>query len=125
MGFRDPQQASNAIEALKVEMARVVLPGASSTRNAEGAQGRRKKKETSSFWDRHDRDVERSNASAVAGPTDDISVEVAKYLRMKSTPRNQCPLIWWREIGREVCPRIYQVALKYLIIPGSSVPCER
>ena len=35
------------------------------------------------------------------------------------------PLTWWNNIGQRQFPFISKVAFKYLIIPATSVPCER
>jgi hAT family C-terminal dimerisation region len=35
------------------------------------------------------------------------------------------PLLWWKEVGRDLYPTLYRMALDYLSIPVTSCDCER
>jgi hypothetical protein len=56
---------------------------------------------------------------------DTVADEVLKYLKMNNNPEPRDPLAWWESVGKEMFPSIYVVAMKYLILPGTSVPSER
>lgn len=126
IGFRFPEQASNAVKSLKDEMTRLenVRVSASAAQPESRPQTAKKTAQRKrSFWNAFDQEVERTTTNSA--PVDDIGTEVFKYLKMKNIPREDNPLTWWQEVGKELFPRIYRVAVKYLIIPGSSVPSER
>ena len=40
-------------------------------------------------------------------------------------PRTSSPFAWWSGEGKRKFPELYELALKYLSIPASSVPSER
>ncbi|XP_059098333.1 zinc finger BED domain-containing protein 4-like [Tigriopus californicus] len=47
------------------------------------------------------------------------------YLNSPCQPRWTNPLDWWKQIGREKHPELFQIVKKYLSIPATSVPSER
>ncbi len=55
-----------------------------------------------------------------------IDLEIKRYLSLPCEDRTSTePLSWWNKVGRGQFPTISKVAFKYLIIPATSVPCER
>lgn len=74
------------------------------------------------LWDIFDEDVyelidQRSSASHAIQ-------ELQKYLEDPLLPRTEDPLKWWME-NKSKFPNIYELALKLLSIPATSVPSER
>jgi len=125
IAFRSPEKAAVAVEALKTEMS-LIRSGNVSTDTAVPGPSSRVQGKKSSVWDSFDQEVENSHVRRVdASSSEDISTEVFKYLRMRNLPREKDPLYWWNEIGKDLFPRIYKVARKYLLVLGSSVPSER
>ena len=56
---------------------------------------------------------------------DRFSEEVVKYLNMPNGDRSSDPIKWWINEGKDKLPNLSSVALKALILPGTSVPSER
>ena len=44
---------------------------------------------------------------------------------MPNLDRSENPLEWWEKSGKTLFPTLYKTAIKYLIIPATSVPNER
>lgn len=61
---------------------------------------------------------------STSNTTEDSTFEVQRYLAEGNTPRTQDPLQYWKN-NQKTYPHLYQLALKYLCTPSSSVPCER
>ncbi len=57
------------------------------------------------------------------GSSDSI-IEMRRYAEEKVVPRNQDPLVWWRN-HEQTFPTLSKLAKKYLGITASSVPSER
>jgi hypothetical protein len=80
----------------------------------------------SSLWASFDTQVENSATGRQTNRHEDaLSAELVKYLKMMNIPRTANPLAWWCSVGKELYPVIHEVAKKYIIIPGTSVPSER
>uniref|UniRef100_A0A1X7TCX8 HAT C-terminal dimerisation domain-containing protein n=1 Tax=Amphimedon queenslandica TaxID=400682 RepID=A0A1X7TCX8_AMPQE len=47
-----------------------------------------------------------------------------QYLKVKILDRNEDPIVWWSE-HEAAYPSLHKLAMKYLSIPGTSVPAER
>jgi hypothetical protein len=55
-----------------------------------------------------------------------IDIEVKRFLNLPCEDRSKTdPLKWWSTVGKSLFPTISRVAFKYLIVPATSVPCER
>ena len=54
-----------------------------------------------------------------------IDQELKEFLNTKTIDFDADAIDWWVKIGKGSFPMLYEVAMKYLIIPGSSVPSER
>lgn len=54
-----------------------------------------------------------------------IDQELAEFLSKKTISHKEDAIEWWVKIGRASYPQLFEIATKYLIIPGSSVPSER
>ncbi|XP_055590435.1 zinc finger BED domain-containing protein 4-like [Uranotaenia lowii] len=59
-----------------------------------------------------------------ASPAVAAIIELDKYVAELHLQRKNDPLLWWEE-RKSVYPRLYQMVLKRLCIPATSVPCER
>ncbi|XP_077096440.1 E3 SUMO-protein ligase ZBED1-like [Siphateles boraxobius] len=58
-----------------------------------------------------------------SGSSDSI-IEMRRYAEEKVLPRNQDPLVWWRN-HEQTFPALSKLAKKYLGVTASSVPSER
>ncbi len=54
-----------------------------------------------------------------------VDLEFRRFLGLKVVDRTQDPMEWWATFGIANFPSLYTTAMKYLIIPASSVPSER
>lgn len=61
---------------------------------------------------------------SVITPSITAQLMVRQYLQMPYLDRSKCPLTFWEE-HKNTLPEMYQIAVKYLCIPGTSVPSER
>ncbi|XP_073979938.1 E3 SUMO-protein ligase ZBED1-like [Rhodnius prolixus] len=77
---------------------------------------------TSSLWREFDAKIKTLNAKQT--PVSASIIELDKYLAEPFLNREANPLDWWRE-RKDLYPRLYDVVLKRLSIPATSVPCER
>ena len=57
-------------------------------------------------------------------PASDSMVEIRQYVQQKNTGRKEDPLLWWQQNCTQY-PHLQDLAMKYLCIPGTSVPSER
>lgn len=76
----------------------------------------------SSIWEEFDETINQLQGSHDPGSA--AIVELDKYLSEAYLPRSSDPLNWW-ESRKLLYPRLYQLVLKRLCIPATSVPCER
>lgn len=76
----------------------------------------------SSVWDEFDEAV--NNLQAKYDPSAAAIVEFDKYLAEMHLSRTNDPLVWW-ESRKQMYPLLYDIMLKRLCIPATSVPCER
>lgn len=117
--FVDPLASSKAITHIKREIKH--LEEQRSSESSEGETQQQSENPKFDFWSYHKslahsrkstrRDVERR---------DELSV----YLANPVSPLNTDPIILWDEM-KSVFPSLYILALKYVIIPATSVPAER
>ncbi|KYN16919.1 Zinc finger BED domain-containing protein 1 [Trachymyrmex cornetzi] len=76
-------------------------------------------------WNIHDELVtSRSENLDEFGENGGLSAEFRQYLISPVADRRKCPLKTWQRL-RALHPHLYEIALKYLVIVGTSVPCER
>ena len=75
-----------------------------------------------SIWQSFDIKVTESQTQRT--PNNDAIVEMRQYILAKNIDRNENPLKWW-VANKNVYPKLYTLALKYLCIPATSVPAER
>lgn len=73
------------------------------------------------LWKTLDMEVEENKKTSNA--TADSMIEVQRYLAESNTPRTQDPLQYWKN-NQNTYPHFYQLALKSLCSPSSSVPYE-
>ncbi|KAK7930580.1 hypothetical protein WMY93_006975 [Mugilogobius chulae] len=74
------------------------------------------------LWDLLDQQV--LDSKKIKNATASATVEVQRYLSELNVARSEDPLVYWAQ-KKELYPHLYELALKYLCIPASSVPCER
>ena len=55
----------------------------------------------------------------------EIEIELKKLKSLPNLSRKENPLEWWENTGKTLFPSLYITAIKYLIIPATSVPSER
>ncbi|XP_041841820.1 zinc finger BED domain-containing protein 4-like [Melanotaenia boesemani] len=122
VGFFSPQRATEAVKRLKSECAAEMrshepdpAEEPSSSHGSEPSSGH-------NLWKPLDMEVEESRRTS--NTTADSIVEVQRYLAESNTPRTQDLLQYWKN-NQKTYPHLYQLALKYLCTPSSSVPCER
>ncbi|CAI5666116.1 unnamed protein product [Oreochromis niloticus] len=72
------------------------------------------------LWQRLDEEVGRQTNNATA----DSIIEVQRYLAERNIPRLEDPLTYWGN-RKTSYPNLFNLALQFLCIPASSVPCER
>ncbi|XP_054861274.1 zinc finger BED domain-containing protein 4-like [Amphiprion ocellaris] len=123
VGFFSPLKATEAVKRLKSECAAEMRshepdPAGeepSSSHGSEPSSGH-------NLWKPLDMEVEENNSTS--NTTAGSIVEVQRYLAETNTPRAQDPLQYWKN-NQKTYPHLYQLALKFLCTPSSSVPCER
>ena len=77
---------------------------------------------SSSIWEEFDETINKLQGAYDPGSA--AIVELDKYLAEEYLPRNNDPLLWW-ESRKLIYPTLYQLILKRLCVPATSVPCER
>ncbi|XP_059085101.1 zinc finger BED domain-containing protein 4-like [Tigriopus californicus] len=78
-----------------------------------------------SLWTKMDREViteMKDSYSSSNQATNELHLYLTEVPRIS---RQSDPLNWWVKVSKERFPHIYQVGIKYLAIPATSVPSER
>ena len=128
-GFRTETSCNLALGKLKEQMRLLETdsvteeeePNAPAPMNPTGESG-------SSFWSYLDSKVRKKPNQPTTSHDENESIimnEVSKYLKLINLDRKEDPLGWWKSTGQTMFPKLYSVAQKFLIIPGTSVPSER
>jgi hypothetical protein len=56
----------------------------------------------------------------------EVEIALKKFFSLPVENREETnPIEWWQAKGKGLIPYLCKVALKYLIIPATSTPCER
>lgn len=58
------------------------------------------------------------------GESEGIPTEFRQYLNSPVMDRKKCPLKLWQQL-KALYLHLYQISLKYFVVVGTSVPCER
>lgn len=74
------------------------------------------------IWE--DFDIQVISAQQQQSGSSDSIIEMRRYAEEKVVPRNQDPLVWWRN-HEQTFPTLSKLAKKHLGITASSVPSER
>ena len=74
------------------------------------------------LWHAFDRQV--AEMTSKRTPASDAMVEIRQYVQLKNIGRKEDPLLWWHQ-NHSQYPHLQHLVLKYLCIPGTSVPAER
>lgn len=75
----------------------------------------------SCLWEPFDSMVSQHGKNAMDSAKQDIHT----FLSLPCQPRSSDPLHWWKGLGKDKFPLLFQLAQKYLCIPATSVPSER
>ncbi|XP_055077989.1 uncharacterized protein LOC129456267 [Periophthalmus magnuspinnatus] len=86
------------------------------------AAGLAEAEEGDSLWDFLDCRV--GATQGTNSTTADATVEVQRYLSEAYLPRGEDPLKYW-ESRKDIYPHLHRMAIDYLHIPATSVPCEQ
>ena len=81
-------------------------------------------KPTSSLWAVFDQAVSKQKKKQNCKKLE-IELELKKFKSMPNLERAENPLEWWEKSGKVLFPNLYPTAIKYLVIPATSVPSER
>lgn len=77
---------------------------------------------TETIWSHFDKKV--SNIKSFTTPSTTATLMVRQYLEVSPLERNKNPLEFWKR-NKLIMPELYDIAIKYLCIPCTSVPSER
>ena len=88
--------------------------------------------EDASLWGSLDEEIQTSQDEAPEPVTiDSVTKECEEYFKEPNIPRKNKkkewsdPLEWWNSPSGEKYPNLRKIALKFLIVSGTSVPSER
>ncbi|XP_060806471.1 E3 SUMO-protein ligase ZBED1-like [Amyelois transitella] len=74
------------------------------------------------LWEDFDKKI--SERELIQTPTSSAIVIVKQYREMQYLDRHLEPILFWEQ-RKKAMPELYELAIKYLCIPASSVPAER
>ncbi len=127
--FRQNEKKDRAIAKLKQELLALSekkkeeSTAASSTTTAQDLPTAPKTMKTD-LWSSFDTDVSQL-VSTKHGSSSLIEMDVRNYFSLSCEPRSCDPLTWWVKEGKQRFPLMYELAVKYLSVPATSVPSER
>lgn len=78
--------------------------------------------QTSSLWKHFDTKV--AQVKTTATPSVMVTLMMRQYLEMPHLERTKHPLEFWKKY-KQTFPELYEISLKYLCVPATSVPSER
>ena len=78
----------------------------------------------SKLWAMFDSKVSKQQKNRNSNKSE-MELELKKFKALPNLPRSDDPLKWWELSGKTLFPKLYNTAIKYLIIPATSVPAER
>ncbi|CAG4945812.1 unnamed protein product [Parnassius apollo] len=78
------------------------------------------------IWDFHKLLVKKqlSLYTAHAQESEGLNEEFKHYLSQAVVHLNYDPILYWQKQKNSICHRVHSIAVKYMSIVGSSVPCE-
>ncbi|TRY73003.1 hypothetical protein TCAL_14104 [Tigriopus californicus] len=128
--FRSTDGLDQALTELKEELKKgSIVPVSGSDIPSASYEGvlssQASKRSKKSLWTKMDREViteMKDSYSSSNQATNELHLYLTEVPRIL---RQSDPLNWWVKVGKERFPHIYQVAIKYLVIPATSVPSER
>lgn len=113
---------NQAFEQLKNKVCLVSLPPTTSTATTISQTPSQGSRTASLIWKTFDEQFDLCRGSQ--NPTAAGIIELDKYMNEPLIGRHEDPLIWWSE-RKTIYPRLFNIVLKRLCIPATSVPCER
>ncbi len=121
--FRSQEKKKYALTCLEKELRELYKKNQQCVESKSSTELPMKKK-CSGLWDDHDAHVKNQETSP--GTSSDLSkVDVREYLSLPCQLRKSDALQWWLLEGKRRFPQMFKIALRYLIIPATSVPSER
>ena len=124
MAFNTPGAAQHIEQYLTEEMKSIETQSSDNSEIVNEAEttSAQDQENACSIWESFDEKVNHQLTHHT--PTSDAIIETKQYLLLKNLGRKEDPLEWWKT-HRQLYPRLFQLATKYLCIPGTSVPAER
>ncbi|XP_046484440.1 zinc finger BED domain-containing protein 4-like [Neodiprion pinetum] len=119
--FQRAMHAADAVEHIRKRMNSSITQtstsiSVSSTVNFEAQLNK------NNIWRHHDQLVAKTSAATYS--LDGVAFELKQYLTQPVIPRNEDPLKYW-QLLKPSFPSLFQIAMKYFCVVGTSVPCER
>ena len=76
-------------------------------------------------WAVWDIEMEASDKIDPYVPRDVLDSELDEFLGEQRIERSKDPLDWWVKIGKNKFPTLFEIAMKFMIVPATSTPSER
>ena len=121
-GFMKPQNIVKATTWLSNEGMAMIAKRSSGEENTE-CDSAVNEKESNSLWGMFE-DEANIQGQAVNNPNE-LDKEMNRYFLEPKLERDRNPLEWWTNTGKQTYPNLFQLAMKYLVVPATSVPSER
>ncbi|CAG9829737.1 unnamed protein product [Diabrotica balteata] len=125
-GFGNEENANNAekwvTDEIKLILSKKTESTASPQLKTNSDQTNQPSTENLNIWTHFDRKV--SEKRHFSNSTTTAIIMIRQYLELPLQERNKDPLEFWTK-HQILLPELYELAVKYLCIPGTSVPSER
>ncbi len=119
IAFADAGAAEQSVRRLTDEMA---ATGSADQDPESETSSTSATEESEGLWNSFDQQV--ADITSKRTSTTDAVVEMRQYMQRKNLGRKEDPLLWWEQ-NSEFFTKLQNLAMKYLCIPGTSVPSER
>ncbi len=77
------------------------------------------------LWESDDKEEQGLSNAAAQVAADTTDVDLQSYLLLPPQPRDSDPIERWVKQGRRLHPVMFEIAMKYLSLPATSVPSKR
>ncbi|XP_053594570.1 E3 SUMO-protein ligase ZBED1 isoform X2 [Microplitis demolitor] len=119
--FQSAITAANAIELINKQM-KTNFSQSSGSKSVSTEMKFEEELNEDNIWRYHDELVIKTKAKVHT--TDGLSFELKQYITQPIINRSKDPLKHW-QLLKPSFPNLYEVAMKYFCVVGTSVPCER
>lgn len=122
--FARKECASNCVEKV-TELLRNMTPEVNNdvpSSSEHSTEGQSKSTKSNLIWGFFDESVKEQRSNIT--PLSSVLVELRSYSDEPLIGREDDPLAYWQK-REALYPRLSKLAKRYLVIPASSVPCER